>query len=497
MAVSLFLSIRTTGSSPSWAYFGTQTRAWELALGALLAVTVDVWTRMPPALASQMSWVGLGLIGLSSIVFTSSTEFPGAAVILPVTGSAFVIAGGCPGWSRSAEWMLKRRPMQFLGGTSYSWYLVHWPVLTILPLALNHSLTLTDKWLVLFGSLAIAVLMYHIIEQPIRTRPWVARRPGYSLAMGCTLVVASISTAAVVFSGVTIPGGSSPGQVLSAAGNLQVVEKAVAAGTRLIRLPSDVTPSLPRAFTDRPFTTRHCLVADSVAVPPPDSRCTFGDVHGSRVMAVIGDSHANAWTPAIDAFAKAQHWKIVLYAKAGCPPGLYPNDIDPQTNRVYTQCNIWRHRVWSRLAGLKPKAVLVTSELRTLDIDPSGMVAAIHDYGATGAKVIYLEDTPNPESVGSIPDCLAKNANRIQTCSLPRMAPSTRLNGFIQRRIETAAAKRAGATPIDPTSWFCTASVCPAVINDMIVYADNSHITATYARWLAPVFSAALDKAIK
>jgi peptidoglycan/LPS O-acetylase OafA/YrhL len=497
MAVSLFLSIRTTGSSPSWAYFGTQTRAWELAFGALIAVTVDVWTRMPPALASQMSWLGLGLIGLSSIVFTSSTEFPGAAVILPVAGSAFVIAGGCPGWSRSAEWLLKRRPMQFLGSTSYSWYLVHWPVLTILPLALDHALTFSDKWLVLFGSLAIAVLMHYVIEQPIRARPWLVRRPGYSLALGCALVATSIGTAAFVFSGVTIPGGGGPRQTLTAAGDLKAVKKAVAAGAGLIRLPSNVTPSLARASTDRPFTTGHCLVADSVAVPPPDSRCTFGDLHSHRVMVVVGDSHANAWTPAIDIFAIAHHWKIILYAKAACPPGLYPNDVDPLTNRLYTQCNEWRQRVWSGLDRLKPKVVLVTSELRTLDIDPGGMVTAIRDYESTGAKVIYLEDTPSPDNVGSVPDCLARNANRIQTCSLPRMAPATRLNGFIQRRVETAAAKRAGATLIDPTSWFCTASVCPPVINDMIVYADNSHTTATYVRWLSPVLSTALEKAIK
>jgi peptidoglycan/LPS O-acetylase OafA/YrhL len=497
MAASLYLSIRTTGSSPSWAYFGTQTRAWELAFGALIAVTVDVWTRMPPALASQMSWLGLGLIGLSSIAFTSSTEFPGTAVILPVVGSACVIAGGCPGWSRSAEWLLKRRPMQFLGSTSYSWYLVHWPILTILPLALDHALTFADKWLVLFGSLAIAVLMHYVIEQPIRARPSLVRRPGYGLALGCTLVAASIGTAAIVYSGVTIPGGDGPGQTLTAAGNLEVVQKAVAAGTRLIRLPSNVTPPLATASTDRPFTTRDCLVANSVAVPPPDSRCTFGDLHSRRIMAVVGDSHANAWTPAIDMFAIADHWKIILYAKAGCPPGLYPDYVDPLTNRLYTQCDEWRKRIWSRLKSLKPKVVLVTSELRTLDIDPSGTVAAIHKYETIGAKVIYLEDTPNPGNVGSIPDCLAKNVNRIQSCSLPRMAPATRLGGFIQRRVEAVAAKRAGAIVIDPTSWFCTASVCPAVINDMIVYADVSHTTATYVRWLAPVLSAALKKAIK
>ena len=52
IAVSLTVSVATTRTSSSWAYFGSQTRVWELAFGALLAVTVSVWTRMPPALAS-------------------------------------------------------------------------------------------------------------------------------------------------------------------------------------------------------------------------------------------------------------------------------------------------------------------------------------------------------------------------------------------------------------------------------------------------------------
>ena len=109
------LTATTTVSSPSWAYFGTQTRAWELAFGALIAVTVDVWTRMPPASRRQMSWLGLGMIALSALRSAVGTVYPGTAVMLPVTGSALVIAGGCPGWSRSGELLLKRRPFQFVG----------------------------------------------------------------------------------------------------------------------------------------------------------------------------------------------------------------------------------------------------------------------------------------------------------------------------------------------------------------------------------------------
>ena len=60
-------------------------------------------------------------------------------------------------------------------------------------------------------------------------------------------------------------------------------------------------------------------MSDLVTTPAPNSRCSFGDLRSRRTMAVVGDSHANQWTPAFEAFAKANHWKIVLYAMAACP----------------------------------------------------------------------------------------------------------------------------------------------------------------------------------
>ena len=208
----------------------------------------------------------------------------------------------------------------------------------------------------------------------------------------------------------------------------------------------------------------------------------------------MGDSHANSWIPAYDAFGKANHWKVIEYAKAACPPGVYPNDVDPITNRLYTQCNTWRSAVFDRIRQVKPAYVIVASELRTLDIDTSGMVETIHQLQAAGSRVIYQEDTPNPEKVGSVPDCLAKHPSNIQACSLDRQQPTTRLEGMIQRKVENAAVTAAGARLIDPTNWYCTATTCPPVINGIVVYADNSHTTATYTTWLAPVLSAALKK---
>jgi hypothetical protein len=295
---------------------------------------------------------------------------------------------------------------------------------------------------------------------------------------------------------VVIPGGTGPAHAVTAASGLQTVDNALAAAVKLTRLPADVTPSLAGAPGDVSFTTAACLGSQDVTAPPPAGQCTFGDLHARRTLVVVGDSHANAWAPAFDAFARAYRWKFVLYAKAACPPGVYPSFLSPATNQIFTQCNEWRTSLFARLKEMRPDVILVTSELRTIDVDPAGMVQTIGKFESTGARVIYLEDTPEPNQLGSVPDCLAKNPDDIQRCALARSNPTSRLNAFAPRQREAAAAKRAGAILIDPSVWFCTAARCPPVINNIIVYCDDTHPTATYTEWLSPVLSAALEQAI-
>ncbi|MEY2398887.1 MAG: hypothetical protein QOJ00_2061, partial [Actinomycetota bacterium] len=55
---------------------------------------------------------------------------------------------------------------------------------------------------------------------------------------------------------------------------------------------------------------------------------------------------------------------------------------------------------------------------------------------------------------------------------------------------EQAAATAAGATYVDPLPWFCFEERCPAVVGSTPVYWDGIHLTATYARSLAPKLAA-------
>jgi hypothetical protein len=101
--------------------------------------------------------------------------------------------------------------------------------------------------------------------------------------------------------------------------------------------------------------------------------------------------------------------------------------------------------------------------------------------------VVLMQDTPDPGGT-SVPDCLAAHRTAIDRCALA--VRSAIYDG--RRTALAAAAKSAGMTVIDPTDWFCTDTVCPAVIGDTLVYRDGSHVSTTYIRLLTPLLGGEL-----
>lgn len=76
------------------AYFSTFSRAWELGIGAGLALTAGWWARLPPRWQPVLSWCGLAGI-LSSVAFVSSRfTFPAPWALAPTLSTALVIAAG-------------------------------------------------------------------------------------------------------------------------------------------------------------------------------------------------------------------------------------------------------------------------------------------------------------------------------------------------------------------------------------------------------------------
>jgi peptidoglycan/LPS O-acetylase OafA/YrhL len=140
-------------------------RAWELLTGSLLALgsaslPVTRWS-------NWIGLVGLLLIGSSAALLDSSGSFPGWAALLPNAGAAMVIYGGSlPNGLVSR--ILSLRPLVYLGRVSYSLYLWHWPLWSLLVYYSPNPITAPQRVGVAVASLISAALSWRFVEQPFR-----------------------------------------------------------------------------------------------------------------------------------------------------------------------------------------------------------------------------------------------------------------------------------------------------------------------------------------
>jgi peptidoglycan/LPS O-acetylase OafA/YrhL len=196
IVVSLAWSVIQTRSNATWAYFSPLTRAWELALGALVAVLATVAARVrPPWLTELLSLCGITGIVISALVLNSSTKYPGSAVALPVISTALLIATGCANQRTLVARALALRPMQWIGARSYSLYLWHWPFLIIAAEYLGKQLSVTQSAGLLLLALAATAVTYRLIENPVRHARVLAKHTGLTLAIGAFLIIATIAIA--------------------------------------------------------------------------------------------------------------------------------------------------------------------------------------------------------------------------------------------------------------------------------------------------------------
>lgn len=196
IGASLAWSVIETRSNATWAYFSPLARAWELALGALVAVLATVAARVRPSwLIELLGLCGItGIVG-SALVLNSSTHYPGSAVVVPVISTALLIATGCANQHTLVGRALAVRPMQWIGARSYSLYLWHWPFLIMAAEYWGHPLSAVQNTALLLLALATTVITYRLIESPVRHARALASRTGLTLAISAALITATVGVA--------------------------------------------------------------------------------------------------------------------------------------------------------------------------------------------------------------------------------------------------------------------------------------------------------------
>ena len=517
-AGSFAVSLAATYAVPTVAFFSLPTRAWQLAVGGLVALTAGQWRRLPALPAAIAGWAGLALILLACTLLSTATQYPGTAALVPVLGTALVIGAGCAAPSQGCGRVLAWSPMQAVGRVSYSWYLWHWPVLLLAPPLLGHPLGLAGRLAAVLVSGGLAVLTLHLIENPLRFAAPIRRSPIGSLALGGAATAVAVCVGVALLVSMPTPvGRGAPRAALTLTASppptghdidaydaavqhaFAQVQAAVADATELKAVPSNLNPSLADAEADGRAMFLNSCMRNLFQVAQPE--CAAGDTASTTTVALVGDSHAAMWTPAFQQVAAQRGWRLEMLSKANCPLMDLPSRNT--LSRLVYHCEQWRGQIIARLRAEHPRLVVV-STWRVYGpgwgfmpgftpYDPAwidSLTRLVQQLRGIGAKVLVLGPIPDPQSM--VPICLSGHLDDATACSPPR---STAVNesGITA---ESAATKAGGGQYADVTELFCAAERCPVIVGNTLVYVDWSHVTPEYSRLLAPVIGALADRTV-
>ncbi len=484
-ALSLAASVSLTAGNGAAAYFVTQTRIWELGLGALLAVLAGRPT-MPRGVARPARWIGLALVFASAVLYSGATPFPGTAALLPVLGTLLVLAAGA---AEPQAPVLGSAPMTWIGDHSYALYLVHWPAIVLYETWSGGDIGALDGPVLLAASLIGAWLLTRFVEDPVRrSRAFATRGRGLALALAAVLPVAVVVPQ-------LLPAARPDAPVSSEHPGAAVLAREVEGTTADV----EFIPAAETAFEDRPdYYERGCEAAID---EPGVERCVYGQAtEPALTVALVGDSKVGQWLPAIEAMADERNWQVVTYLRSRCPWSATPTVVGVGDDSVYGNCSAWGREVLDLLRE-DPPDMLLTSDRPVVGTPDhpradrtsyaaiaEGMTAYWEEALELGVRVVAIRETPEMEV--NVPDCMSTPGRSAEECS--RSLDDAMSDG------PTVLATRSmqGAVPlVDMTDLLCDEGTCAPVVGDVLVYRDQHHLTRTYVDTLRPYLEERLTSA--
>jgi peptidoglycan/LPS O-acetylase OafA/YrhL len=496
---SLGWSAYLTSTDPLPAYFVTPTRVWELALGGLVALMFSVGAEPAHRRVRLLAaWLGLAMIGYAAVAFSSATSFPGLAALVPTAGTGLVILANSDRLPGSPRALLSNRMSQYLGDLSYSIYLWHWPLIVLAPIALDRAMFWPDKIALVLLTIVLAALTKFWVEDPVRRDPRLISRLRRTFAVGVVCICAVLASSAALGAALHRAAAASADLVADSMRENSVCFGANAtrsaachpAGEKLLTTPifarddqTDVQTDTCRA--KRPFTARVV--------------CTFGPKDAAKKIALIGNSHAGHWQPALAKAAGQENWQISTYLVNMCYPVDAP--IFLGAPEVTKNCQDWT--AWAIGAVNDGDFDLVVMSSRTLQPlvgvpkteqrqqAKEAYARTLKSLTSEGTPVLVIRDVPG--MARNVPECVDAHGADVNACTRPA---SEAIPG--DPLADAARADASGlASVVDINRLICPNEVCRSVIGGVIVFMDDAHLTKTFASTLTPEITAAVRERIK
>jgi peptidoglycan/LPS O-acetylase OafA/YrhL len=473
-ALSLAASIVVTPIDRAAAFYLAPMRAWELMLGALLAVGVAPRIESHAA-REALAFAGIALIAYALFFFDEMMAFPSWTALIPALGAALVIYAG-DGRQTLVARGLSLSPFVFIGLISYSLYLWHWPLLVF---ARYWNIVPLDGWqsaAIVALSLMLAALSWRYVEQPFRRRQELVPP---------RMLVASAAAAMAVF--VTLAVATSSGW------------------------QSRFSPQVLATFQG--LRSPNTLACRKRSV---DNPCVFG-AKVEPNYAVWGDSHALMMIPGLDQLGIEQGFAFKVFARFACPPLSGMSFVDTGVTKGCTENNaatlkvleasneihtvLLMARAASHLVGpngeegfRNPRSVILSSDgehptgKALVELWETHLRQTIQHLLAAGKNVVLVY--PTPELNYNVPQAIARTLatkRDINQLYLPFASYQQR------ERLVFEILDRAGDSPrilrVYPHKSLCDAERCFTSAGGKSLYNDDDHLSIPGAKRVLPEFA--------
>ena len=286
--LSFFGALIRFGTSSTGAFFLLPYRAWELMAGAIVALYQlkgKQFFKTKPNVSRLISNFGMAMIIIAIILGDKSTRHPGLLTLLPVVGTALLIAFGREPSLTSR--LLSNKLLVAIGKLSYGLYLWHFPILALWRVDKGTELSGIETTAAMVLTFACSYLMWKFAETPFRDRVRTSNK--YVAIVATTGFVALVSIGVVGQN--TVFGKKSNSE-------LALLEAQA-------RIPTELDNWIEIDF-ESPISGGSMGVTERTS--------PMGDV------VLLGDSHAGALKDSLSAELERLNLSGVAFIRAGCPP---------------------------------------------------------------------------------------------------------------------------------------------------------------------------------
>jgi len=457
------------------AYYGTDTRAYQLLAGAALALTPQL-LHLRSRTERVAEWVSTLAFAVVLLLATSLLDVGPITRGVLAAGSIVVLLVAIENAHGGVVKHLLSSPLfTYLGRISYGVYLWHWPVIIVA--SRGRDLSPVELFAIATPTAtALAALSFHLFEHPIRVADVLDRFKGPIIIIGFTT---SILCGLLVVPPI-LRARSDSGSLLAGTGTST-------SGLKLLdwRVAKNDFPTRPEC------------------VGKPLTQCNV--VAGKRLRVVLaGDSNAWMWIPTFKEIAKERGWDFYAPVFPACP---WQQNLLIPPNKLLEACAAHQAVLYNRvIPDLNPDLIILATQSLdnpdypyrysvdgkqvgarqpTLGVALAGISAkSLKALQRPGRQIIILEPVPQAPPDRDPLECLS-GGGPVASCAFQANLKPTPLELFYRQE-----AKQPDITSIDLDHLVCPRwPMCDAIVGDIIVRPDTDHVTATFALSLAPNMS--------